>query len=118
MDHTGNLTSVFRLYRQTISAISHGDHRILQIRTGRSVYHGVQGIMHFVIHLAHGSANLQKCRAGIISHLIVSQNAAADLRSQGRNRIQKFKGFIQRITAGIISLPLSILSDLSGSFQQ
>ena len=118
MNHAGNLASVFSLYRKTVSSVTHGDHRILQIRPGRTIYHGVQGVMHLVIHLTHGTADLQKRCAGVICHLIIGKNTAADLRSQCRNRIQKLKGFIQRIPTGVVGFPLSILADLTGSLQK
>ena len=79
MDHSWYLASVFSLDRKAVTSVTHSDHGILQVSADCSVDHGIQGVMHFVIHLTHGTADRKECRAGIIGHLVIRKDTAADL---------------------------------------
>ena len=70
MDHTLYLTAVFCFYRKTVAAVSHSDHGILKISSGRAIHHGSQLGMDFIVHLSDGTADTLQSRTGIVADLI------------------------------------------------
>ena len=87
MDHTGNLTSVFSLDRDTVTVSAHGNDRVLKVGTKRAIYHTGQGSMHFVIDLCHLSSDMLQCRACLITDFIFFDNTSSNLGCQNRYRI-------------------------------
>ena len=79
VDHARNLSFVFSFDRNTVPAVSHGDHRILKIGTGVSVYQSGKLRMDPVIGYFHISSYLEQRRTCIITDLIFRENASSDL---------------------------------------
>jgi len=91
MDEPGNLGLILSLDRNAVAVAAKGDHVVLQIGGIGAVDHFrellvdlVSGQLHIPTHLAEGGG-------GIVCHLLLGENAAADFRRQGRDRIQAVK---------------------------
>ena len=67
MNHSRHLSAVFRPDGNTVAAVSHGDHGILEIRADGTVYHRGELCVYPVIGLAHGAAQTEQSGAGIIA---------------------------------------------------
>ena len=108
MDHAWNLTAVLCLDRQAVAAVSLGDDSILQVGAGAAAYHGRELGADAVIGLGYGSPDLTQRGAGIVRDLIFRENTAADLCSQGCQRLQLPEHLIQRIIGKFIIFPAGI----------
>ena len=94
MDHSRNLSLILCLYRNTISAITHGDHCILQIVSCTSVDQGSKLGVDPVIGDLHAAAYLQKTGTGTVADLVLGQDTTADLCRKRSKRGKLFKHFI------------------------
>ena len=91
MDHTGYLALIFRFHRDTVTTISHGNHCVLQIRAGGTIYHACKLCMNSFTRNLHGTADLFQRTAGIITDFIFRQDTAANLTGQIGQRLQSVK---------------------------
>ena len=69
MDHTVHLSLVLRFYRNTVSVIPHGDHRVLQIAAVGTGNHGIKLAADLFVGEQHGAAYMFQPGAGIVRHL-------------------------------------------------
>ena len=60
--------------------------------------------MDFIINITDGAADTVKCRAGIVTDLILCQNAAADFLKQRCQRFQSRKKYIQGVSRQIVAV--------------
>ncbi len=118
MDHARHLIAVFRLHRQAVPAVPHGDDCILQPGAGGAVDHGVQSAVDPVVHLPHGAPDLPECAAGIVCHGVFRQNTASDLMGECGDRLQKAEKFVQRVPGTLVFLPRAVLPDFPCGFQK
>ena len=91
VDESGDLGLVLGLDRNAVAVAAQGDHVVLQIGGIGAVDHLrellvdlVSGQLHIPTHLAEGGG-------GIVCHLLLGEDATADFRRQGRDRIQAVK---------------------------
>ena len=87
MDHTGNLTSVFGFYRNTIAVSAHCDNRILKIGAKGAIYHTGQSRMYLVIDLPHLSSDMFQCRACLVADFVFFDNTSSNFSRQNGYRI-------------------------------
>ena len=85
MDHAGHLTFILCFDRDTVTAVSHGDHGILQIRAESGIDQTVQAAVYLFIGQLHLAANILKRRGCVITDLFFRKDAAVDL---GRQKCQ------------------------------
>ena len=69
MDHAADLAFVFGFYRDAVTAVAHGDDRILQIGAV-GVYQTVQLGVNSVTGQPHGAPDLSELRAGVVADLL------------------------------------------------
>ena len=118
MNHAGNLVFVFRFYRDAVTAVSLGDHCVLQIGAGTAVYHGDQLGADLVVGLHHGTADLTKGGAGIVCDLILREDAAADFCGQRSQRLQFPEHLIQGVIRHLIIFPAGVSFHPAAGLQQ
>ena len=70
MDHAGNLSFVFGLYRDAVPAVSHGDHRVLKIIAGAAVYKAGKLGVDALVDGFHASPDLAEGRACVIADFL------------------------------------------------
>ena len=85
MDHAGHLTFILCFDRDTVTAVSHGDHGILQISAESGIDQTVQAAVYLFIGQLHLAANILKRRGCVITDLFFRKDAAVDL---GRQKCQ------------------------------
>ena len=78
MNHAGNLPAVLCLDRNTVTAIAHSNHRILEIGAHRAIHHRSELGMYLVVGMAHRAAELKQRRAGVVAQFIFRDDTAAD----------------------------------------
>ena len=118
MDHAGNLSFVFCLDWNTVAAVSHGDHRILQVIAGAAVYQGGKLCVNAVVGNFYAAAHMHQSAAGVIADLILGKDAAADLRGERSQRLQALEHAVKGILSGISALVAGICFDTVGIFKK
>ena len=88
VNESRNLGFIFCLDGDTVAVAAQGDHVVLQIGGVGRVDHLCQLLMNFVPGHLHFPAHFAKGRGGVVCDLFLGENAAPDLRRQGRDRIQ------------------------------
>ena len=118
VDHTGNLASVLGFYGNTVPAVPHGDHPVLEVGPGTSTDIGSQLAVDLFINVLHIPADLTESRTGIICDFLRRQDTAADLCGQRSERFQNFKHGVQRVCMHILCIPPGIGLCPAGIFQK
>ena len=83
--------------RQTVAVIPDGDDGILQIGCQRDIDHFLQLGVNPVAGREHGAADAAQLGAGVVGHLFLRQNAAADFPRKLRQRDQTVKQIVQDV---------------------
>lgn len=88
MYHTGNRGFGFGTNRQTVAAVTHGNHSILQIAAGGCVVHKTSQLcVNAIVHPPDGFTDFRKCRRGVVCNFVFPDNTAADFIQKGRKRL-------------------------------
>ena len=96
MDHALELALIFGLDRKAVTAVAHGNYRILQHRTA-GIENGVELSMDAVGRNFHLTADMAQPRAGVVGDLLLRKNTAGNFSIYVGERLQQAEAFIQRV---------------------
>ena len=102
MDHARNLAFMLCLYRNTVTAVSHGDDSILQIGAGTAVYNGIELAVDLVIGIFHGAAHLTKPGTRVVRNLLLGEDTAPYLSRQRGQGLKYLKHAVQGVGAFVL----------------